>query len=138
MTSQPIKPKRWRSRFSVRTLLILMTLVCAYLACWGPTKKLGGEEVRSVIDKDGFKVMTADAIAPLFVRTDESLLFVDGSSSFAAFDGSSSTIASANVIVSGPMMRRYHFWFFGYVAKLPYEQQIALDIYQGPVLPKSG
>ena len=45
MTSQHDKPKRWRPRFSIRTLVIVVTLACCYAACWGPTKKWGVEDV---------------------------------------------------------------------------------------------
>ncbi len=38
-TEQNTAAKRWRPRWSVRMLLIVVTLVCAYLACWGPTKR---------------------------------------------------------------------------------------------------
>ncbi len=34
MPSERDKAKRWRPRWSVRMLLIVVTLVCAYLACW--------------------------------------------------------------------------------------------------------
>ena len=34
MTSQHDKPKRWRPRFSIRTLVIVVTLVCVYFGCW--------------------------------------------------------------------------------------------------------
>jgi len=44
MTSQHDKAKRWRRRFSVRTLVVLVTLVCCYAACWGPTKTRGVDE----------------------------------------------------------------------------------------------
>ncbi|MBP89528.1 MAG: hypothetical protein CMJ64_22935 [Planctomycetaceae bacterium] len=35
--TQHDKAKRWRPRFSVRTLAIVVTVVCAYLACWEMT-----------------------------------------------------------------------------------------------------
>ncbi len=38
-------PKRFRPRFSIRTLVIVVTLVCCYAACWGPTKTNGVEDV---------------------------------------------------------------------------------------------
>jgi hypothetical protein len=38
MTTQPTTPKRWRPRFSLRTLVILVTIVCFYAASWGPDK----------------------------------------------------------------------------------------------------
>ena len=34
MTTQPTTPKRWRPRFSVRTLVVFVSLVCYYAACW--------------------------------------------------------------------------------------------------------
>lgn len=45
MTSQHDKAKRWRPRFSARTLVIVVTLVCCYAACWGPTKVRGVGQV---------------------------------------------------------------------------------------------
>ena len=99
MTTQHDKVKRWRPKFSVRTLAILLTLVCVYLACWGPTKTRGRAQVEKVA-----KLWSADssAIAPLIVAV-EGTKFV------------------ARVQVR---QRRYYFWFFGYVAKLPYEREV--------------
>ena len=45
MTTQPTTPRRWRPRLSVRTLVVLVTLVCCYAAYWGPTKTRGGDDV---------------------------------------------------------------------------------------------
>jgi hypothetical protein len=45
MTSQHDKPKWWRPTFSVRTLVIVVTMVCLYAACWGPTKRRGVNDV---------------------------------------------------------------------------------------------
>jgi len=39
--SKQDKPKRWRPRWSIRILLLVITLICAYFACWGPTKRRG-------------------------------------------------------------------------------------------------
>jgi hypothetical protein len=90
MTSQHDKPKRW-PRFSVRTLVILVTLVCCYAACWGPTKEYGVEAVASRRIVIGYK---ADPIpiAPLLVAER-----------------------------TGKHSHRYYFWFFRYIAKLPFE-----------------
>ena len=38
MITNPTTSKRWRPTFSVRTLVVMVTLVCCYVACWGPTK----------------------------------------------------------------------------------------------------
>jgi len=97
--------KRWRLRFSVRTLVVLVTLVCCYVACWGPTKGQGvADAVRHADDEFDrwqeatpdighvYEPNTGEALAPLIVRVD-------------------------NIHVT-----RYYFCFFGCVAKLPYEQ----------------
>ena len=105
MTDQPTTPKRWRPRFSVRTLVILVTLVCCYVACWGPTKTWG---VRDVEEYDsrllrlfGSRVDEAweSPIVPLIISSED-----NGNSNLTT--------------------RRYYFWFFGYVAKLPYERDV--------------
>jgi hypothetical protein len=107
MTSQHDKPKRWRPRFSVRTLVIIVTLVCLYAASWGPTKTRGTQEVLHREDTS----LTARAIAPLLISIDEEHVshdvFADGSCQFWT-EGH----------------RSYYFWFFGYVAELPYEREI--------------
>ena len=97
MTTQPT-PKRWGPRFSVRTLVIVVTLVCCYAACWGPTKTRGVEDVALFVgsaERSYVQVWTTFAAAPLVVRADH-------------FVGIS----------------HYYFWFFGYVAKLPYERDV--------------
>ncbi len=33
MTTDPTTPKRWLPRFSLRTLVVLVTLACCYAAC---------------------------------------------------------------------------------------------------------
>ena len=50
MTTKPTTPKRWRPRFSVRMLLIVVTLVCAYLACWKATIRCGIADVMTVYE----------------------------------------------------------------------------------------
>ena len=83
--------KRFRPRFSIRTLAIAVTLMCCYAACWGPTKTRGIVEVAP----SGIPgcTISRSVVAPLVVALDE---------------------MDAN--------RSYYFWFFGYVAKLPYER----------------
>ena len=102
-TSQQLK--RFRLRFSIRTLAIVVTLVCCYAACWGPTKTRGVEDVNLVVPHNDFfspsrlasYLCAPRAIAPLVVT------------------------ARANDNLSVDL---YYFWFFGYVAKLPYEREV--------------
>jgi hypothetical protein len=162
MTIQPTTPKRFRPRFSLRTLVILVmlvccyastvgcrtstppvvplavpevpeqmespgdsmailspvTLLCVYAACWGPTKTQGVQDVKwhtglaHWFDReDG--VETVSALLPLIVSADQR-----------------QTILTIFPRDSGPhpdsirieFRRHYYFWFFGYVAKLPFER----------------
>jgi len=89
-------PTRWRPRFSVRTLVVLVTLVCCYAACWGPTKTRGVEDVRQ---HTFLRASNVTPLAPFVLRT--------------------------KVPYPGLEWARYYFCFFGYVAKLPYERDIA-------------
>ena len=97
MTNPPT-PKRFRPRFSIRTLAILLTLVCCYAACWGPTKTRGVADVTAYIDDPMSLGWNASANTPFVVGID--------------------------VLEMEHTKRRYYFWFFGYVAKLPYEREI--------------
>ena len=95
-TSQQLK--RFRLRFSIRTLAILVTLICMYAACWGPTKSRGIPQVQR--DRGAFRPV---AIAPLIVASD----------GWIKREGDYLLVR-----------RRYHFWFFGYIAKLPWEREV--------------
>jgi len=100
MATQPT-PERWRPRISVRTLVILVTLVCCYAACWGPTKTQGPDDVYDYVCRD-HDCWPVDAIpvAPLVIHFD------------------------LYPLSDLPPRRIYYFWFFGYIAKLPYEREI--------------
>ena len=93
MTNPPTTSNRFRPRFSIRTLAIVVTLVCMYAACWGPTKREGVNLV-ATSGRQGCTI-SRSAVAPLVVAIHES-------------DGK----------------QRYYFWFFGYVAKLPWEREL--------------
>ena len=108
----PTKPKRWRPRFSLRTLVILVTLVCCYAACWGPTKTRGVDDVME--PKYQLVEIYYGAKNPTDRQVDSYYEFVNASA-----------IMPLVVGVGRPEYeRRYYFWFFGYVAKLPYEREI--------------
>ena len=77
MPNEQDKAKRWRPRFSVRTLLILVTLVCAYFGAWQITSRYGIKDkmvVRGPIGKShGYERSRADVIcpAPFLIRVSE-------------------------------------------------------------------
>jgi hypothetical protein len=108
MTPQPDKPKRWRPRFSIRTLVILVTLVCVYVACWGPTKTWGVRDVLDYVASQWFESpdgpMSRDTSRPCAVPL-PLIVVVD------EWDNSESTGMG--------MYRRLYFWCFGWIVKLP-------------------
>ena len=97
------KTNRRRPTFSVRTLVVVVTLVCCYLGLWETTKRRGTSDVLAKTLKYDVK-----AIAPLLVATGETKLS-DGHVTYTP----------------DTPIRRYYFWFFGYVAKLPYERELS-------------
>ena len=119
MTNPRPTPKRFRPRFSIRTLAIVVTLVCCYAACWGPTKKVGVADVIQHVNSvpweaswDGKLDAVASATMPLVVEID---VPESASASVWAITGRGQPLES-QIIWS---RRHYYFWFFGYVAKLP-------------------
>ena len=116
MTSHHDKAKRWRLRFSIRTLVVVVTLVCCYAACWGPTKKWGLRDVprRAFRGTIGLSSGNAEEDAEMNEKF------------YGSFDASPALplVVSIDWEYDSPPTRRYYFWFFGYVAKLPYEREV--------------
>ncbi len=105
MTSQHNQPAPWRPKFSIRTLIVIVTFVCCYAACWGPTK--------------------SDGVQDVYRHANPELGVFDGSNDW------SSTSAAVPLVVEveqykGPDHRECYFWFFGCVVKLPFEGEIDL------------
>lgn len=100
MTAQPDHPKPLRFRFSIRALVITVTLVCCYAACWGPTKERGPDEVIARQTRSGTIIHDTSPVIPLVV----SMHWEGGTPSAPKW----------------VEHREYYFWFFGYTAKLPF------------------
>jgi hypothetical protein len=93
-------PTRRRPRFSLRLLLILVTIACLYLGCWFPTATNG---VRDINDR---YARPSRPIAPLFLVTD---------------------IYETRMENGAPVTQRtriHYFWFFGWTANLGMTQGI--------------
>ena len=111
MDSEQHTPKQWRPRYSIRMLVVLVTLVCGYTACWGPTRNRGPEDVKNCDGDTPIvlrRIVQADPAAPLIVTTREFHL--------PKRSGSDTRLPR--------LYRSYYFWFFGYVARLPYKREI--------------
>ena len=103
MTTQHDKAKRWRPRFSVRTLVVVVTLVCAYFGLWEATKTWG---IRAAVPEPT-RFIPPYSPCP-----------------FVIVEPASTIMINANVAVMGGYDRRDYFWFFGYIRQLgdvPYE-----------------
>jgi hypothetical protein len=106
--------RRWRPRFTVRSLLIGVTLLCAYAACWGPTKTRGVRDVvRFQARHIGFDFQDKDAVR------------------FAEVFGFNAAVPLPLIVAlthpGAPPTRKYYLWLYGYVAKLPYERRFSED-----------
>jgi hypothetical protein len=90
-----------------------MTLMCCYAACWAPTKRGGVEDVEnqvmSVNHFDSDVPVSETAFAPLVVQVDVPQFWL---------------IRSSKVFSSDTGTSYYYFWFFGFVAKLPWEREL--------------
>jgi hypothetical protein len=119
MTSQHDKPKQWRPRFSVRTLVIVVTLVCCYAACWGPTKTQGVQDVLhriSGVSREHYIVAVTTK-----TRSGNNICYGDATARLPLL---TEVLVIEYTTVEDVFTRRYYFWFFGYVAKLPFEREI--------------
>jgi hypothetical protein len=83
--------KRWR--YTLRTLLVLVTLFCLYLGCWNPTKTNG---VRDVSDRYAVHCV---AKAPLLLVSSRTYEYTPPGPKAKAIRRRD---------------RDYYFWFFGY------------------------
>jgi hypothetical protein len=112
------KAKPFRPRFSVKMLWILVTLLCAYLACWTPTSQRGVPDVVKHVfasadsEQSIASIATsrnATMIVPLIVAINEREIKIPrGDRTWGRC----------------LLYRRYYFWFFGYVAQLPYQRTL--------------
>ena len=119
------KANRWRPRFSVRTLAILVTLVCVYFGAWEITKSSARRQF------------------PFFESFDGEVLFPfkpplsDRQLAILAEENNYRTVLHAESVV--PLMiaryerdwvgapparnyaKRYYLWLFGFKVRLPFE-----------------
>jgi hypothetical protein len=103
--------KGWRPSFSLKTLSIVVTLVCCYVACWGPTKSQGEEDVF----RYEFGITDEDSSVTDWIRSS------DTKAAIPLVVGVDSEELAYLWSTKNPPRRHFYFWFFGYVKKLPFE-----------------
>lgn len=89
---------KFQPRFSLRTLVIMVTLVGAYFAAWQPTKVFGIPKVNS--RGLGQSSVPVTSPAPLLIRSIE-------------YDRNA----------KAPFRIRYHLWLFGIVYTFPFDRE---------------
>ena len=104
--------KGWRPSFSLKTLAIGVTLVCRYVACWGPTKSQGEEDVF----RYEFGITDDDSAVSEWTRSTS-----DTKAAMPLVVGVDSRELAYSWSTQNPPRRHFYFWFFRYVTKLPFE-----------------
>jgi hypothetical protein len=96
---------KFRPRFTVRTLAIFVTLVCAYFAAWDATKRYGIQDYSQV---DRFDPLIYDESPMPFVISQYER---SGPKSWEEWRSG----------IRSSTKRRYYLWVFGLRFKLPFE-----------------
>ena len=98
----------------MRTLAIVVTLVCAYLGTWDATKNFGVPESHpwsNPIMPEPW-IVAADAPLPLIVRCDERRV------------GFARALVTNRPMSVVTQYRCYYVWLFGPTIKLPFEKKL--------------
>ena len=105
---------RLRPRFSLRTLVILVTLVCAYFGAWEATKRWGSKEYGTPVEDDPgtvrFTYPEEVSPMPFLIRCDEATYF------YMSHVGSGSTHIST-----------YYLWLPGLKIKIGVHRTEVMD-----------
>ena len=106
----PDNGTRWPPRFSLRTLLLLISLLCLYLGLWEVTKRHGVRQIdalESFSSRESPSVLASRAIAP-FVVVDQT----DATDEYMQERGIPMWGGSVMTQTS------YSLWIFGYRVRL--------------------
>ncbi len=90
-------------------------MVCGYAACWGPTKTRGVDDVAMQVHLEAVADLGSGG-EPLDVTLLVDHFAVTANVPFVVGAYIGETMSSGRQV--------HYFWFFGYVAKLPYERDI--------------
>ena len=123
MTTQHDKAKRWRPKFSIRTLVVVVTLVCVWLACWLPTARNGESDVVEYLQVSTGSYYSTDYRELLPLSMEFGTRTIENTAAVFPFVVLVDEWRPTSEDQFGTQ-RRYYFWFFGFVAKLPYEREV--------------
>ena len=120
---------RFRPHFSLRTLAILVTLVCAYLAAWEATKRYGVSQI--VADaKPSSIVISCRSPTPCLVQIEARALgYLQTTVELEKGKDEVTITQGPDGIISGTdapdifVSRRYYVWLFGPTIMLPFESK---------------
>ena len=109
----PARRKYCRPRVSLRTLFVLLTLLCVYLAGYAPTQKWGLGDIETYSDE---RFLYGPEFSPRFNGVAVSYLPLQ----VHRFEFNP---------VSNKRYRRFYVWFYGYVKPLPsrHDHDLLLD-----------
>ena len=127
MTNPRPTPKRFRPRFSIRTLVIVVTLICMFAACWGPTKRYGIPAVTKslpIVSEQTLAHHDGITVAVIGHVYDEPSVLAPFVVSVRRYMNAYLDEDAVVLVPEEPDGSVFYFWFFGYVAKLPYEREI--------------
>ncbi len=112
---------RFRPRFSVRTLAIFVTLICAYFGAWEATKRYA---ITRKIDSLGWEWT--------YVGNEE--LQVTEANSPMPFVVRSKDIRGIDISGAGNLhlLQHYHLWLFGPTIELPFEWKLHISTINEP------
>ena len=130
MTTQHDKAKRWRPRFSVRTLVIIVTLLCAFLASLDWLSARAIRDVRHFQDDEMMEEMWqsgppgVDVVQYRGVPRSWNCMYTARTPFLIVVDEHR---RQAGIV------RRHYFWFFGARGRLPVAESatpMTIDVWQ--------
>jgi hypothetical protein len=100
-------------RFSLRLLLLAVTLACVYLGTWQATAMFGVDDVsKRLADENSGAFVPVVYKAPLLVASEH----------YAVSMGAHGEPSEAHTRVD------YYFWFAGWTVRLPFEREIVRQV----------
>lgn len=106
---------RRRPRFSLRTLVIAMTIACFYFGCWPVTATTGVRDVEKQLNRGKWPVVSAIPKAPFLL-------------SFHRI----TVLSPPNQAPQTVEEYGYYVWFFGWLAKVPFANEETRVLYIVP------